>query len=594
MGPLKFIFPALSLLPLLCSSRIYERVQDLPGHEFDFVVIGGGTAGLVVANRLTEISRFTVLVLEAGSTSAGVLDSEVPFLFNNLLIEPNVHDWNYSTTPQAGLNGRTLPYPRAYMLGGCSAHNIMLYTRASADDWDRYAALTGDDGWSWDSVFPYFLKSEHWGPPADDHDTSGQYNPAIHNTRGKVHTSLSGFAWPLGPRIIQATKELPDFPFNLDANSGNPLGVGWAQMTIGRGVRSTAATAYLFPDVSHRHNLHVLLHAQVTRLVEPDTNGGKITFGGVEFVTAGATVVVRARNEVILSAGTVGSPAILMHSGVGDKDALDALGIPSVLHLPGVGRNVSDHPSVALSWTVNSTETADNLNNNTTFNDALAEWDRSHTGPLSTTATTNVGWLRLKENDTIFDKFNDPSAGKKAPHIELTFNAGVVNIGAGAAVPGNHMAMSAVVVSPLSRGTITLNSSDPLLPPLINPNFLTSDFDLYTLRAAIEQAQRFVSADAFKDYVIAPVVDLGVLTPDELETFIRNNTRSFSHLVGSVGMSARDASYGVVNPDLRVKGTAGLRVIDASILPLVPSAHTQAATYVIGERGSDLLKARWA
>ncbi|KAJ7049157.1 aryl-alcohol oxidase precursor [Mycena amicta] len=541
MGPLKFIFPALSLLPLLCSSRIYERVQDLPGREFDFVVIGGAFLWLLALRTLTCATGGTA------DLSAGVLDSEVPFLFNNLLIEPNVHDWR-----------------PARMIG------IAMHA-----DWRRWVVMG-------QRVPVLFEGMAHPTTPTFFEQFRANTGGLQQTTTTRLAYELSGFAWPLGPRIIQATKELPDFPFNLDANSGHPLGVGWAQMTIGRGVRSTAATAYLFPDVSHRHNLHVLLHAQVTRLVEPDTNGGKITFGGVEFVTAGATVVVRARNEVILSAGTVGSPAILMHSGVGDKDALDALGIPSVLHLPGVGRNVSDHPSVALSWTVNSTETADNLNNNTTFNDALAEWDRSHTGPLSTTATTNVGWLRLKENDTIFDKFNDPSAGKKAPHIELTFNAGVVNIGAGAAVPGNHMAMSAVVVSPLSRGTITLNSSDPLLPPLINPNFLTSDFDLYTLRAAIEQAQRFVSADAFKDYVIAPVVDLGVLTPDELETFIRNNTRSFSHLVGSVGMSARDASYGVVNPDLRVKGTAGLRVIDASILPLVPSAHTQAATYVIG------------
>ncbi|KAF7314359.1 hypothetical protein MKEN_00908500 [Mycena kentingensis (nom. inval.)] len=608
------ILYTLALLKTLCSARIYGQIQDLPGREFDFVVVGGGTAGLVVANRLTENPHFSVLVLEAGGTSEGVLDSEVPFLFNNLLIEPNPHDWNYTTTPQPGLNGRVLPLTRAFMLGGCSAHNVMFYTRAAIDDWDRYAALTGDRGWSWKNVFPYFLKSEKWTPPLDNHDTSEQFNPAFHSTHGKVQVGLSSFAWPLGPRVINATKELAeDFPFNLDTNSGRPLGIGWVQSTIGRGIRSTSATAYLFPeDVQKRRNLHVLIGAQVSRLVESRKVGGLLTFGGVELVSAGLTSVVRARKEVILSAGPVGTPAILLRSGVGDPNDLRALGIPTLLPLPDVGRNVSDHPSVALSWIVNSTDTVERVTqNSTSFDAAFAEWNTTHGGPFSTTPSTNVGWLRLKDDDESLRQLGDPSAGPTAGHIELTFNAGISNVGSTTMTPGNHMAMSAVVVAPFSRGTIALNSTDPFAAPLINPNFLAHECDLYMLRYAVRKAVEFVDADAFRGYVVAPVVDVGAMADEELNTFIRNNTRSFAHICGSCGMSAPDAAYGVTNPDLRVKGTVGLRVIDASVLvrglvwmedwpvddlmkPIVPSAHTQAAVYVIAERGADMLKGEYA
>ncbi|KAF7319801.1 hypothetical protein MKEN_00762700 [Mycena kentingensis (nom. inval.)] len=586
---------ALALLPL-CSSKIYEDLDDLPRKSYDFVIVGGGTSGLVVANRLSEISHFSVLVLEAGITSANVLDSEVPLLFNGLLVEPNKYDWNYSTIPQAALNGRVMPYQRAFMLGGCSAHNIMLYTRGSRDDWDNYARLSGDEGWSWDRIFPYFLKTEKWTPPVDDHNTTGQFDPSAHSTTGKLPIGLSGFQWPLTPRVIQASHEQTEIPFNLDWNDGSVLGVGYTQVTIGRGVRSTSAKSYLFPEsVQRRPNLDVLLHAQVTRLVQPRTVNGLLSFGGVEFITFGKTSVVRARKEIILSGGTVGSTVVLLHSGIGDQNDLAALGIPSLLHLPSVGRNVSDHPAVAQAWFVNSTETIESTTlNATALNEALALWNETHGGPLSMPASTNVAWTRLKDDDPIFLNFTDPAAGREAPHIEITFSAGIAPIGSAAPAPaGNHLSMSAVVVSPVSRGSIKLNSSDPRQPPLIDPGFLTSPFDLYTLRAAIRMAQQYLKTPAFADYVLDPVVDLSAMSEEVLEQFIRNNTNSFAHLVGSNGMSRRGAGYGVVDPDLRVKGTKGLRVIDASVLPLILSAHTQSAAYAFAERGADLVKATW-
>ncbi|KAJ7813721.1 aryl alcohol oxidase, partial [Mycena olivaceomarginata] len=305
-----------------CFAKIYEDVSDLPSLEYDFVIVGGGTVRNVVANRLTENPNFSVLVLEAGVSNEGVLDSTVPYFVENLLAAPGIYGWNYTTTPQIGLNNRVLPYQRAHILGGCSAHNGMVYTRGSAEDFDRYAS---------DNLIQYFFKNEKWTQPADHHDTRGQFNPAVHSTDGINSVSLDGYPWPIFQNhVIQTTREFPEeFPFNLDFNSGQMLGVGWLQSTIGGGKRSTSATSYLAPNFIQRNNLHVLLHAQVSKLVDPGkTTEGAVTFGGVEFLQDGSFFTAKATNEIILSAGSVGTPTVLMHSGIGDEKALTALGIP--------------------------------------------------------------------------------------------------------------------------------------------------------------------------------------------------------------------------------------------------------------------------
>ncbi|KAJ7489573.1 pyranose dehydrogenase [Mycena latifolia] len=585
----------LSYLIATCLCKIYDKVSDLPTLEYDFVIIGGGTAGLVVANRLTESPTFSVLVLEAG-VSNDVLDSTIPFIVSNLLAR-NIYDWNYTTTPQAGLNGRVLDYFRGHILGGCSAHNDMFYTRGSMDDFNRYAELTGDPGWSWDRIFPYFLKNEKWTPPTDLHNTSLQFDPDVHSTRGINPVSLSGAGWPLGPRVMQATKELPEeFPFNLDMNSGRPLGIGWLQSTIGGGKRSSSASSYLAPEFARRANLHVLLHAKVSTLVDHSYVDGKLVFGGIQFSQPGSRqFTAKATKEIILSAGTVGTPHILMNSGVGDKVALSALGIHPLLHLPSVGQNISDHPANSLSWSVNSTQTLESITQNATaFTAAFAQWNASHTGPFVDIGATQVGWFRLDPESSIFKQFTDPAAGLNTAHIELAFVAGIGHISPVAVPPGHLMSISVTMVTPVSRGSITLNSTNPLGPPLIDPGYLTNDFDLFATREGLKRAQRFVTAPVWKDYILAPMADITNFTSAELDQFIRNSTGSASHLVGSAGMSARNALYGVVDPDLLVKGTSGLRIIDASVLPIIPSAHTQAATYVVAERGADLVKASWA
>jgi len=469
----------------------------------------------------------------------------------------------------------------------------MLYTRTSSEDFDRYARVTKDSGWSWDSLQPYIFKNENFTLPADP----SKFDPSVHGFNGINTVSLAAYPQSIDYRVIQTTVELPEeFPFNIDMNSGKPLGVGWQQVTIKAGQRSSAATSYLGPEYIDRSNLHVLLQAQVTRILQTGT-GHPPTFKAVEFARSpeGPKVTVTATNEVVLSAGTVGTPTILLNSGIGDEAELAALGIKSALHLPDVGKNLTDQPRVENFWHVNGTNTWDPIMQNATLREELfLQWNETHLGPLADTFGGQIAFLRLPDNASIFEELEDPAAGPNTPHFELAISNGYTF---GYAVPteGHYIDFSTIIVSPGSRGTVKLSSSDPFESPLIDPGYYTNPFDIFAMREAIRSSMRFLSAPIWKGYVLSPLDSglAGATTDALLDNYIRNQTGTSAHVVGTASMSAYDADYGVVNPDLKLKKAGGLRVVDASVLPFVPSGHTQAPVYIIAERASALIRAAW-
>ncbi|KAJ7267548.1 alcohol oxidase [Mycena haematopus] len=519
------------------------------------ISLEGGTAGNVVANRLSENPDNSVLVLEAGGSNANISNIIVPFFAPRATPNTAV-DWNYSTTAQVALNGRSIVYTHGFVLGGSSSVNYMAYTRGSKEDYDQWAKVTGDDGWSWDQLIPYIEN-----PPSDHHNTTGEFNLAVHGFDGINTVSLQGFPTVIDSWVIETTTELAEYPFNLDMNSGYQLGIGWEQQTVKDGSRSSSATSYLAPQFVACPNLHVLLHARVTRVLQSSSN----TFRTVEFIT------LTASKEVILSAGSIGTPNILLHSGIGNSSTLTSLGIKPVHNLPSVGQNLTDHPLILLSF-------------------LLAQWTTTRTGPLVDPPSNQLGWFRIPENSSIFEEFPDPAAGPNTAHYEFVCFNGMLGV---PPPTGNFMGIVPAVVSPASRGSVTLQSSDSLSVPLIDPNLLGSQVDLFIMREAVKSALRFATAPAWQNFVISPFGVNSTDTDDELDNFIRINAGSLFHPSGTAKMSPKGATWGVVDPDLSVRGLNGLRVVDLSVVPLIPAAHTQAVAYIIGERASDLIKEAW-
>ncbi|KAG6916336.1 hypothetical protein DXG01_007319 [Tephrocybe rancida] len=482
--------------------------------------------------------------------------------------------------------------------------DYMFYTRGSSDDWDEFARISGDDGWSWRKIYPYFLKSEALTAPADKHNTTGQINPKVHGTKGSLLTSLPAMGLPIDSSVLNTTVQLKsEFPFNVDMNSGTPLGVGTLQSTIGNGTRSSTATAFLVPILSQRSNLDVLMNTHVTKLVRTGRKDTTPIFRQVRFSqtsqgqsflltpnplstsSPGPTFTVTALKEVLLAAGSVGTPQLLMLSGIGDSPSLQKLGIKTVLSLPDVGKNALDHPFVALQWSVNSNNTYDLLNQSPeALQAATAEYNATHQGPLANNpGANNIGFFRLPEVSDVLKGIKDPAPGPKSPHFELTFGNSFLSFTQAPPSSGSYFSMLVAMTSPKSRGTLELASTDPFVQPLINPNMLTESIDLLVLTEAVKAAQRFSQAPAWKGYINAPYVDSANLTSDvAIKAYIRNFASSFNHIAGTATISKARDPCGVVGPDLKVKGAEGLRVVDASVLAIVCA---------IAERASDLVKA---
>ncbi|KAI0770378.1 alcohol oxidase [Fomes fomentarius] len=569
---------------------LYEGPTDeVLKRNYDVIVVGGGAGGGVVASRLSEDPSVRVLLIEAGSSDYAALNISVPARASTLA--KTRFDWNYTTAPQAGLNSRELVYPRGFVLGGSTASNQMVFSRGTIDDYARYANISGDDGWTWEELQPFIRKIDKITPPPDNHNTSGQYDPKIHYT-GPVSISLPGYSLPTDALVINTTHQLADeFPFNLDYNSGNPLGLSWVQSTIENGHRVTSATSYIAQALV-RPNLDVVVNTRVTKVFPVGEEDGKPVIRGVELgqTAEGPTYTINATKELVLSAGSLNTPQILFLSGIGDAEYLSSLGIKSLVDLPAVGQNLHDHPFLGISWYVNSNNTLDDIRRNASLAaQYLAQWELNATGPMSIGPSNQFSWWRIPDADNFFKSYGlpgDPSAGPSSAHYELIPTNSFVSKRVSLPAEGHFFSFIAAVISPHARGNLTLASINPFDAPIINPNILGEPADVAIMREAIKAARKFVTAPAWQGYILKEFGAFAdAYTDEELDAFIRDQTDTVDHPVGTVALGT------AVNADLTVKGTKGLRVVDASIFPFIPSAHTQAPTYIVGERTAALIYA---
>jgi choline dehydrogenase-like flavoprotein len=539
-------------------------MQDLPdGAAFDILIVGAGSAGCVLAGRLSEDPALRVGLIEAGPPDKSVLIHCPAGLA--LLAQTGAANWGFETVPQPGLNGRRGYQPRGKVLGGSSSVNAMIYARGHRADYDAWAA-EGNPGWSFDEVLPWFKHAEHNERGAD----------AFHGTGGPLNVAdlRSDATWR--ERFTQAGVQA-GYPRNPDFNGAEQEGFGPYQVTHRNGERFSAAKAYLTPQLS-RPNLQVLTGAQVLRV---RFEGGRAV--GVDVRMGGAERTLKARREVILSAGALQSPQLLMLSGVGPGAHLQALGLPVLHDLPGVGQHLHDHIDVV--------QVVDAPGHHDLFGLSLAgavramrgifEWRRQRTGMLTTNFGEGGAFLRSTPEEPV-------------PDLQLHFVVGKLVDHGRKTVFGHGYSCHVCLLRPKSRGSVTLASPDPLAAPLIDPAFLSDPDDTARLVRGFKLMRHILAQPALAQYGGREVAASSAAQTDaEIEAYVRQQADTIYHPVGTCRMGpAHQAAEGgsVVDAELRVHGLQGLRVVDASVMPQIVGGNTNAPTIMIAEKASELIR----
>jgi choline dehydrogenase len=527
---------------------------DADGAEFDIVVVGAGSAGCALAGRLSEDPSLRVLLLEAGGSDK-LLEVQIPAGLYK--VWRTRRDWNYTTEPQPGLGGRRLFWPRGKLLGGSSSINAMIYIRGARADYDEWAELTGDPSWSYENVLPLFRRMEDNARGAD----------RFHGVGGplRVEDPRSPHRWT---RAVLQSAVAAGYPRNPDFNGETQEGVGLYQLTQKRGRRWSAADAYLHPAAG-RPNLTLRTGARATRVL---VENGRAT--GVEYLQGGRRYTVRAAAEVVLCGGAVNSPQLLMLSGIGPADHLRDVAVDVVHDLPGVGMNLQDHPLVPVIWHVRSGRSLFRAESPSGY----AQWFAARRGPL----TSNLAEAGL---------FTKSSPG--LAQVDLQFHFLPVKFWRQAEVDPDVDAFTAaaVLVSVASRGSVRLRSADPTWAPAIDAGYLTEERDTEALVCGVEKAREIASVGPLAG-VLAEEWSPGgtVRRTEDLRRTVRETLESLYHPVGSCRMGTGDDA--VVDPQLRVRGLAGLRVVDASVMPTLIRGNTNAPTIMIAERAADLIAGR--
>ena len=527
---------------------------------FDYVIVGGGSAGCVIAARLAEDPGARVLLLEAGPDANAIDEVQVPAAFSRLF--RSQYDWDYVTIPQERADQRSVYWPRGRVLGGSSAMNAMIYIRGNRVDYDAWRDEYGCVGWGFRELFPYFLRAEDNARP--DSPYHGKGGPlSVQDLRHKSeHTG----------HFLQAAIRRGAVA-NDDFNGAQQDGVGYYQVTQRDGRRCSAADGYL---ANRPKNLTVVTDALVTGVL---IEGGRAA--GVSYRHNGQEETARAESEVILAAGAIGSPQLLMLSGIGPADHLREHGIYVIADVPAVGANLIDHPSVPVVWSTPSLKGLWESSGNAGF----VRWKLSHKGPLTSNIAEAGGFAR-----------SDPRLS--AP--DLQWHVLPVGIFGQALTDPARRAMSVLVtlVDVASRGRVTLSSNDPRHRPLIDPGYLSDVGDLSALAIGVRMARDYGTAAPLSKICAEELAPGdGAHTDHELRDYIRANIMSTYHPVGTCAMGGdvgRSASgyNSVVDPLLRVRGVDGLRVVDASVMPTLPRGNTNAPTIAIAERAAELIAGR--
>jgi len=534
-------------------------VQDFG--SFDYIVVGGGTAGCVLANRLSQDRDVSVLLLEAGGKDDWIwIHIPVGYLF--CIGNPRT-DWCYRTQAEAGLNGRSILYARGRVLGGSSSINAMIYMRGQARDYDNWARATSDAAWSWEQVLPIFRRSEDYWRGAD----------AVHGAGGGLRVEPQRLRWDILDRFAEAAEQA-GIPRVDDFNRGDNYGVGRFEVNQRRGVRWNARKAFLQPAMQ-RPNLTVVTGALIDRL---SFEGKRVS--GVEFVRDGQRLRATSRLETVLAAGSIGSPNILERSGIGVAARLQALGIPVVRDLPGVGENLQDHLQLRMIFKVQGIKTLNALANSVWGKFKMGvEYALFRSGPLSM-APSQLGAFAKSE------------AGREAANLEYHVQPLSLDKFGDPLHPFPAFTASVCDLQPTSRGRVHIAGRDPAAAPSISPCYLSTESDRRTAAAALRLTRRIVSMPALAPYrpeEFLPGVKFQ--TDTELARASGDIGTTIFHPVGTCKMGRDDDPLAVVDTRLRVRGVAGLRVVDASIMPTITAGNTNAPTVMIAERGSEMIRA---
>jgi choline dehydrogenase-like flavoprotein len=529
--------------------------------EFDYVIAGGGSAGCALAARLSEDPRTTVCLLEAGGDGTSVLIRAPAGIA--VMLPTRLHNWALQTVPQPGLGGRRGYQPRGKALGGSSAINAMLYVRGHPSDYDHWAQL-GNRGWSYADVLPYFKRAERNQSFGED---------AYHGADGPLNVMHLRSPSSLN-QVFLAAAAANGVPNIADCNGATQEGSFQYQVTQKDGERCSAAQAYVLPNLS-RGNLKVVTRAHCARVLFEGRRAR-----GLAYRQGGVLREIKARREVVLSAGALGSPQLLMLSGIGPAEALQALGIPVLQALPGVGRNLQDHIDYVQSFRTRSdTDTFGlSLRGALRLARAIVEWNTRRTGMITSVFAESGAFLRS-------------SPGIAIPDLQLIFVVGIADDHNRRLHLGHGFSCHVTVLRPRSRGTLSLASADPRREPLVDPAFLQDGQDLALLMRGARLQHRILTAAAFDPYRGKLLYPVNMDDDRDLERDIRARADTQYHPIGTCKMGPDGDALAVVDERLRVRGVEGLRVVDASIMPTLIGGNTNAPSIMIGEKAADLMRA---